>query len=154
MSESKTTLESTQSSGIMQWLIAISKIVNADNRLVSNKAVQKRLQEFIEIYGAESVWGASKQLSTVFGMPNAQFVEALFQSYPNLPEILKQEEVTRETLNQWFEQNSAFVTRFHKVATTALRVNPVIEWQSKSSQSTPEDIEPILDLIFHTREDV
>jgi hypothetical protein len=154
MVNSQVTLESTQPDGIMQWLIAISKVVNVDSRLTPNKATQKRLQELIETYGPEKVWEGIKQFAIAIGMTNASFVEALFRSYPDLPELLKTEEAAHEALSQWFEQNSALVTRFHKVSTAALRASPVIEWQFESSPATAEDLKPILDLTFRKREDI
>ena len=154
MTNSQVMLESTQPDGIMQWIIAISEVVNADSRLTPNKATQKRLQELIETYGQEKVWDGIKQYSMALGMANASFVEALFRSYPDLPDSLKTEEAAHEALNQWFEQNSAVVTRFHQVALAALRANPVIEWQFESPPATVEDLKPILDLIFHKREDM
>ena len=154
MTNSQVTVESTQPDGIMQWLIAISKVVNADSRLTPNEATQKRLQELIETYGKEEVWNGIKQFSIALGMTNASFVEELFRSYPDLPASLKAEESAHEALNRWFEQNSALVTRFHKVSTAALRANPVIEWQFDSLPATAEDLKPILDMIFHNREDM
>lgn len=154
MSNAQATVESIQPNGIMQRLIAISQVVNADSRLTPNKAIQKRLQELIETYGAEKVWEAVKQFSMALGMPNAPFVEALFQSYPNLPDLLETEKTAHEALNQWFEQNSALVTRFHKVSTAALRASPVIDWQFASSPVSDEELKPILDLIFRKREDM
>ena len=56
MTNSQVTAESAQPDGIMQWLIAISKVANADSRLTPNKATQKRLQELIETHGPENVW--------------------------------------------------------------------------------------------------
>ena len=154
MSNAQATVGLTQPSGIMQWLLAISKIVNADSRLEPDKAVQKRLQELIETYGSEKVWEATKQFSMALGMPTALFVEALFQGYPDLPDSLKTEKAAHEALNQWFEQNSALVTWSHKVSTAALRASPVIEWQFESSPATAEDLKPILDMIFRKREDM
>ena len=154
MPNSQALIESTQAGGIMHWLLAISNIVNADSKLAPNKAIQRRLQELIETYGADKVWEAVKQYSIAIGMSNAPFVEALFQSCPDLPELIKTVEATLEALNQWFEQNAAVVTRFHKVSTAALRASPVIEWQFESSPATAEDLRPILDLLFRKREDI
>ena len=154
MTNSQMTAESAQPDDIMQWLIAISKVANADSRLTPNKATQKRLQELIETHGPENVWEGIKQFAIAIGMTNASFVEALFRSYPDLPELLKTEEAAHEALSQWFEQNSALVTRFHKVSTAALRASPVIEWQFESSPATAEDLRPILDLLFRKREDI
>ncbi len=87
MTNSQVTLESTQPDGIMQWLIAISEVVNADSRLTPNKATQKRLQELIETYGPEKVWEGIKQFAIAIGMTNASFVEALFRIYPELSRL-------------------------------------------------------------------
>jgi hypothetical protein len=88
------------------------------------------------------------------GMTNALFVETLFRSYPDLPELLKTEEAGHEALNQWFEQHTALVTRFYKISSAALRASPVVEWKIEPLPDTAEDLKPVMDLVFRKTEGV
>ena len=152
MSHAQATVESTQPSGIMQWLIAISKIVNADNKLAPNKAIQKRIQNMIEVHGAEKIWEGIKQLSRTFDITDTSIIEALYENYPDLPSLIKKDEVAYEALSRWCEQNTVLVTKFRETSTAVLRANPVIEWQVDSSPDTAESIKPIMDLLFRKTE--
>ena len=143
---------STEPGGIISWLQEISKTVNADNKLAPNKAIQKRIQNMIEVYGAERIWEGIKQLSMVFDISDTSIVEALYDNYPDLPSLIKKEGVTREALSQWCEQNTSLVTKFRETSSAALRANPVIEWQVDSSPDTAESIKPIMDLLFRKTE--
>lgn len=154
MSNAQTMVEAKQPNDIMQWLIAVSNVVNADSKLSPNKAIQLRLQELIDTHGSDKVWEGMKQLSTIFGITNASFIEGLFHHCPALPELIKKDVSLRCALERWFEQNSDPVNRFQKVATASLRANPVIDWQFTSPPATDEDLKPILDIIFQKREDI
>ena len=94
---------------IVSWLLAIAEVVNTGSRLAPQKAFQKQLQELIDIYGSERVWEGIKQLSLTFGLADALTVEALFQSHPDLPSLLRNKEEAKRALSQWFERNSARV---------------------------------------------
>ena len=85
MTNSQISTESAEPGGIISWLQEIAKTVNADNKLAPNKAIQKRIQNMIEVYGSERIWEGLKQLSTIFGMTDTSIVEALYENYPNLP---------------------------------------------------------------------
>ncbi len=152
MPNSQALTESTQAGGIMHWLLSISNIVNADSRLAPNKAIQKRLQELIKTYGPDKVWDGIRQFSTALGLTNAPFVEALFQSCPDLPELIKTEKATLEALNQWFEQNAEDVTRFHRISSAMLRANPVVEWKVEPLSDANTDFKPIMDMLFRNTE--
>ena len=111
-----------------------------------------RIQNMIEVYGSERIWEGLKQLSTIFGMTDTSIVEALYENYPNLPGLIKKEEVAHEALSQWYEQNTVLVTKFRETSTAVLRANPVIERQVDSSPDTAESIKPIMDLLFRKTE--
>ena len=146
------TTESAKPGDLISWLQEITKIVNADNKLAPNKAIQKRIQNMIELHGAERIWEGIKQLSRIFDMTNTSIVEALYENYPDLPDLIKKDEVAHEALSRWCEQNSVLVTKFRETSTAALKANPVIEWQINSSPDTTESIKPIMDLLFRKTE--
>lgn len=152
MTNSQVSTESAEPRGIISWLQEIAKTINADNKLAPNKAIQKRIQNMIEVYGAERIWEGIKQLSRIFDMTDTSIVEALFENYPDLPDLIKKEEVAHEALSRWCEQNTSLVTKFRETSTAALRANPVIEWQIDSSPDTTESIKPIMDLLFRKTE--
>jgi len=143
---------SSKPGGIISWLQEVSKTVNADNKLAPNKAIQKRIQNMIEVYGAERIWEGVEQLSRTFDMTNPSIVEALYENYPELPGFIKKEEVLKEAFNRWCEQNSSLITKFRETSTAALKANPVIEWQIDSSPEMDTNIEPIMDFLFHKKE--
>lgn len=152
LSNSQATVESVPSSGIMRWLLAILQVVNASGKLAPEKAIMKALQELINTYGAEKVWEGIKQLSLMFGIADASSIEALFNSHPDLPELLKTDHEARKALDGWFEQHSPLVTRFHKISSAMLRLNPVVEWQTQPLPDTGEDLKPLMDFLFHEKE--
>ena len=115
MSNSRVTVESTQPSGIMHWLIAMLQVVNAGGKLAPEKAITKALLELINTYGAERVWEGIKHVPETFGMVDALAGEALFQSHPDLPSILRNEERAKKALSQWFEDNSEKVHQAHQL---------------------------------------
>lgn len=139
--------------GIISWLQEISKTVNADNKLAPNKAIQKRIENMIEVNGAERIWEGVEQLSKSFDMTNPSIVEALYENYPELPDLMKKEEILREAFDRWCEQNSGFITKFRETSTAVLRANPVIERQVDSSPEMDTNIEPIMDFLFRKKED-
>ena len=148
MTNSQISTESAEPGGIISWLQEIANTVNADNKLAPNKAIQKRIQNMIEVHGAERIWEGIKQLSRTFDMTDTSTIEALYENYPDLPGIIKKEEVAHEALSRWCEQNTVLITKFRETSTAALRANPVIEWQVDSSPDTAESIKPVLDLLF------
>lgn len=93
---------------IMSWLLAIVEVLNSGGRLAPQKATQKLLEEWVDMYGSETCWQGIKHFSKTFGMADALGVEALFQSCLHLPNLLKTEEGQR-VLRQWFNDNSAKV---------------------------------------------
>jgi len=95
-------------SDIMPWLLTIAEVVNTGGRLAPEKATQKLLKEWVDMYGSETCWRGIKHFSKTFGMADAPGVEALFQSCLHLPNLLKTEEGQR-VLRQWFNDNSAKV---------------------------------------------
>jgi len=115
LSNTKTRAESTQPSGIIHWLLAILQVVNTGGRLAPQKAFQKQLQDLLDAYGSERVWEGIKQLSLTFGLADAPSVEALFQSHPDLPRLLRSEEEFNRALSQWFEKNSEKVHQVHQL---------------------------------------
>jgi hypothetical protein len=152
MPNSQPLVDSIQPGDFMHWLLAILKKINADNRLAPDKAVQKRLQELIETYGPEKVWEAIKRYSMALGMPNASFMETLFQNYPELPDLFDTDNTLNEALNQWLDQNTEAVTRFRKTSSVMLRANPVIEWKVDPLSDVNKDFEPIMDMLFRNTE--
>ena len=143
---------SSKPGGIISWLQEVSKTVNADNKLAPNKAIQKRIENMIEVHGAEKIWEGVEQLSRTFDMTNPSIVEALYENYPELPGLMKKEEVLKEAFNHWCEQNSGLITKFREASTAALRANPVIERHVDSSPEMDTNIEPIMDFLFHKKE--
>ena len=152
MTNSQISTESAKPRDIISWLQEISKIVNADNKLAPNKAIQKRVQNMIEVHGAEKIWEGIKQLSRIFDITDTSIIEALYENYPDLPSLIKKDEVAYEALSRWCEQNTVLVTKFRETSTAVLRANPVIEWQVVSSPDTAESIKPIMDLLFRKTE--
>ncbi len=110
---------------IMPWLLAIAKVVNTGGRLAPQKAFQKQLQELIDVYGSEKVWEGIKQLSLTFGLADALTIEALFQSHPDLPSLLRSEEEVKRTLNRWFEENSGRVDQARHLFHSLGRLMPI-----------------------------
>ncbi|MFA5316486.1 MAG: hypothetical protein WC369_03600 [Dehalococcoidales bacterium] len=143
---------SPKSVGIISWLQEVSKTVNADNKLAPNKAIQKRIENMIEVHGAEKIWEGVEQISMTFDMTNPSIVEALYENYPELPGLIKKEAVFKEAFNRWCEQNSGLITKFRETSTAILRANPVIEWQVDSSPEMDANIEPIMDFLFRKKE--
>ena len=109
LSNSEATAESIQPSGIMHWLLAILQVVNTGGKLAPEKATLKALHDLINNYGTERVWEGIKHFSKTFGMADTLAVEVLFQSHPDLPSLLSNEEGAKKALSQWFEDNSARV---------------------------------------------
>ena len=152
MTNLQVTTESAKPGDLISWLQEISKIVNADNKLAPNKAIQKRIQNMIELHGTERIWEGIKQLSRIFDMTNTSIVEALYENYPELPDLIKKEEVLKEAFDHWCEQNSGLITKFREASTAALRANPVIERHVDSSPEMDTNIEPIMDFLFRKKE--
>ena len=100
---------------IMIWLLAIAEVVNSGGRLAPEKATQKLLKEWLDTYGPETCWRGIKHFSKTFGMADALAVEALFQSHPDLPSLLRNEEGAKKALSQWFEDNSEKVHQAHQL---------------------------------------
>lgn len=115
LSNSEATSEATQPSGIMYWLLAILQVVNTSGKLAPQKAFQKLSQELVDSYGPLRVWEGIKQLSLTFGLADVLTVEALFQSHPDLPSILRNEERAKKALSKWFEDNSEKVYKAHQL---------------------------------------
>lgn len=148
MSNSHATVESAPSNGIMRWLLATLQIVNAGGKLAPEKAITKALQELINTYGAEKVWEGIKQLSLTFGIADASRTEALCNSHPDLPELLKSDREAHKALSDWFEEYSALVTQFHKISSAVLRLSPAIEWEVKPSPDCGNDLRTVMDMLF------
>jgi len=131
-----------ESSDIMPWLLAIAEVVNAGGRLAPQKATQKQLQELVDTYGSDRVWGAIKQFSVSFGMADVSGVEVLFHSHPELPRLLKTEEAAQRALSQWFEENSARVEGFrHLFCRLGKLMVPTITNKFAKGEATPEQRE-------------
>jgi len=143
---------SSKPGGIISWLQEVSKTVNADNKLAPNKAIQKRIENMIEVHGAEKIWEGVEQLSRTFDMMDSSRVEALYENYPELPDLIKKEEVLKEAFNRWCEQNSGLITKFRETSTAVLKANPVIERQVDSSPGMDTNIEPIMDFLFRKKD--
>jgi hypothetical protein len=137
---------------MMQWLFAMANKINETDKLAPNKAIQKRLQEMINIYGSTRLWEAIKQFSTTLGMNNASFMEDLFHKCPELPDLFETDKTLPPALNQWFEHHSVEVNRFHRVTSAILRANPAIEWEFDTSSDTDRDLTPIMDILFRNTE--
>jgi hypothetical protein len=136
----------------MHWFLAMLKVVNAGGKLAPEKAITKALQELINTYGDERVWGKIKQLSLMFNIASASSAEALFNSHPDLPELLKTDYEARKSLNDWFEQHSALVTQFHKISLAMLRLSPAVEWEVKPSPDCGNDLRSVMDMLFRKKE--
>lgn len=106
----------------------------------------------IEVCGAERIWETIKQLSLSFNMADTSIIEAMYENLPDLPDLIKKEDIASKALSRWCEQNSGLITKFRKTSTAALKANPVIEWQVDSSPETETNIEPIMDFLFRRRE--
>ena len=117
MSRSQDVTDSTEREcpDIMPWLLAIAEVVNSGGRLAPQKATQKLLKEWVDTYGPETCWRGIKHFSKTFGMADALAVEELFQSHPDFPSLLRNEEETKRALSQWFEKNSAIVSQAHQL---------------------------------------
>jgi hypothetical protein len=152
MCNSQATVESAPSNGIMRWLLATLQVVNAGGKLAPEKAIMKALQELINTYGAEIVWEGIKQLSLMFGIADASRTEALCNSHPDLPELLKSDREARKALSGWFEEHSALVTQFHKNSLAVLRLSPAVEWEVKPSPDCGNDLRTVMDMLFRKKE--
>ncbi len=141
-----------QTGDIMQWILAIVEKVNQDSKLAPNKAIQKRMQETIDIYGSTKVWEAIKQFSINLGTNNALFMEDLFHKCPDFPDLFETDKTLPPALNQWFEHHSVEVNRFYRVTSAILRANPAIEWEFDKSSDTDRDLTPIMDMLFRNTE--
>jgi len=117
MSHSQDAKDSSEKefSDIMPWLLATAEVLNSGGRLAPEKATQKLLKEWVDMYGSETCWQGIKHFSKTFGMADALGVETLFQSHPDLPSLLRNEEETKRALSQWFEENSARVHQAHQL---------------------------------------
>ena len=102
-------------SDIMTWLLAILEVVNSDGKLAPQKAIQKLLEEWVDNYGPETCWRGIKHFSKNFRMADDLSVEALFQSHPDLPSILQNEERAKKAFSQWLEDNSEKVYQAHQL---------------------------------------
>jgi len=136
----------------MRWLLAILQEVNAGGKLAPEKVIMKALEELINTYGAGKVWEEIKQLSLMFGIAGASSTEALFISRPDLPELLKTDREARKVLNDWFEEHSALVTRFHKISLAVLRLSPSVEWEVKPSPDCGTNLRTVMDTLFEKKE--
>ena len=152
MSDSQAKAESTQPIGIMRWLLAILQVVNAGGKLAPEKAIMKALQELVNTYGAEKVWEGVKHLSLMFGIAGASSTEALFNSHPDLPELLKTDREARKALNDWFEKHSALVRQFHKISLAVLRLSPAVEWEVEPSPDCGNDLTTVMGMLFQKKE--
>ena len=99
---------------VLSWLLAIVEVVNTGSRLAPQKAFQKQSQELIDVYGSVKVWEGIKNFSETFKIADIRTIETLFESYPDLPNILVNEEETKKALGQWFENNSEKVQQTHQ----------------------------------------
>ena len=141
-----------QTGDIMKWILAIVEKVNQDSKLAPNKAIQKRMQETIDIYGSAKVWEAIKQFSINIGSNKAMLMEELFHKCPNFPDLFETDKTIPPALNQWFEHHSVEVNRFQRVTSAMLRANPAVEWEFDTSPDTDRDLTPIMDMLFRNTE--
>lgn len=141
-----------QTGDIMQWIIAIVEKVNQDGKLAPNKAIQKRMQETLDIYGSDKVWEAVKHFSINLGSNKALLMEELFQKFPDFPNLFETDNTVLPALNQWFKYHSVEVNRFHRVASAILRANPAVEWEFDTSSDNDRDLTPIMDMLFRNTE--
>ncbi|MDD4873542.1 MAG: hypothetical protein PHE15_00980 [Dehalococcoidales bacterium] len=141
-----------QTGDFMQWILAMAEKINQNGRLAPTKAIQKRMQETIDIYGSTKVWEAIKQFSINLGTNNVLFMEDLFHKCPELPDLFETDKTLPPALNQWFEHHSVEVNRFHRVTSAILRANPAIEWEFDTSSDTDRDLTPIMDILFRNTE--
>jgi hypothetical protein len=141
-----------QTGDIMKWILAIVEKVNQDSKLASNKAIQKRMQEIIDIYGSTKVWEAIKQFSINLGSNKALLMEELFHKYPDFPDLFETDKTVPPALNQWFEHHSVEVNRFHRVTSAMLKANPAVEWEFDTSPDADRDLTPIMDMLFRNTE--
>ena len=141
-----------QTGDIMQWILAIVEKVNKDGKLVPNKAIQKRMQETLDIYGSANVWEAIKQFSIKLGSNKALLMEELFHKCPDFPDLFDTDKTFLSALNQWFEHHSVEVNQFHRVTSAILRANPAVEWEFNTSSDPDRDLTPIMDMLFRNTE--
>ena len=153
MSIQGTEIQSRDQTGdIMQWTFAIVEKVNQDSKLAPNKAIQKRIQETIDIYGSAKVWETIKQFSINLGSNKASLMEELFHKCPNLPDLFETDKSIPSALNQWFKHHSVEVNRFQRVTSAMLRANPAVEWEFDTSPDADRDLTPIMDILFRNTE--
>lgn len=125
-------------SDIMPWLLAIAEVVNSGGRLTPQKGTRKMLRDWVDTYGPETCWRGLKHFSKTFGMANAPDVEALFQSHPHLPNLLKTGEGQR-IVSQWFNDNSATVDQARRVFHALGKLVPItITSKFTEGEVTPE----------------
>lgn len=153
MSNEQATAGAVEPMGIMDWLLAMLQLVNADSKLAPPKATQKRAKELIDAYGPDSVWQMIKAWALTFNISNPSVAEELFQKRPDLPHVIKTDEACQAALGQWFAQNRGLVALVHKISSTVLKAKPVVEWETGESTDVGEGFGPITELLFQNREE-
>lgn len=141
-----------QTGDIMKWILAIVEKVNQDSRLAPNKAILKRMQETIDIYGSAKIWEVIKQFSINIGSNKAMLMEELFHQCPNFPDLFETDKTIPLALKQWYEHHSVEANRFQRVTSAILRANPAVEWEFDTSPDADRDLTPIMDMLFRNTE--
>ncbi len=152
MSELTTEASRDQTSDMLIWLISIVESINAHSQLAPQKAMRKRIRDFIDNYGSASAWEAMKQCSQALGVCDASDIEDLYRKYPDLPALIQNDSDVQNALNSWFAANGKQVTGFRNTSSAMLRANPVAELTIDPCPGSEQNIEPIMDFLFHGAE--